>query len=1113
MTLQTLAKARGASAASQATAPYYVISRGANQGYVIVAGDDCLPEVLGYTEQGDFDETNIPEGLQDMLDAWAETVEKAQADGTNVVMAKARKAQRRAATTRTDIAPFVTSHWHQSGPYNDHCPTLTANGNRAATGCVATAASQILYYWRRDLPSTLQASTPTYGYGDAPVTRSVPKGTPLKWDLMLDSYGSESAEYKDMVAEFVFAMGAATWLTYGASTSGHIEKIPYTFSAYYGMNGGTVHYRNSYSQEQWTQLIYDELVAGRPVMYTGVHPDQGGHAVFIHGYRKANDLFYFNFGWGGSNDGYYTTTTTDGMNGFYSDQSALIGAYPKSWNMEVDIVPPDHVYANTENQFTVKVKNQSTLPLRGIYLFAATSSTKPSKLTGAKSSDTETVIATGETGEVTLTATPTSDKDWYITVTDENLNVLAKTTVTPEIVAPELELKNLSIDGSTDVETFNGEDYQVVYNTRTTAYATIANRSAVGNESNQRMYFYTYNDEAGAWEEVGYKIGKLTIGGHAEATVAFGVTNTSSCPFEVGKYYQGKLAATDASADEPIDASGVEDAVIRFILKENDMEVVSFEDGCLTLKGHFDVTAFNSSSFAAKSAYKDASVYDLTQCTAIREVFLEQNPNALIYVADDSQATGTNVVKGGSCASLSLTPGYSFTPRAELSVADATLTVGEQPAKWYLLTAPFEVAVPDGMIAREIMSHSITGISSKTTDVKTLQAGKSYLLMSSSSNNLTLVSKDVKVVAAPVPNTDVAVVGTYINTTAPANAQLLNDAESQYFVPVSEGTAVEALRGYWQADDLKTTFRAYSDITMDPAYLLLAQNIQTAYQVLNKYSEKATASANQAFLAKIHDAEKEFSNREETELTTSSKVKSYAAQLLTDADDYVRQSFIQSNMEVDFTANIVNPSFESSTGRPKGWMLGTKEGYPSVGSVVDGTKANNNRAVGLDGSNVFQSLIVAADSTSVGISQVVEGLVPGRYRLTAMVGTDETHSVTLFAGSDVTTVEGHPFGHLYLVPAVIDNIVVEASEGAETATLEIGIQEGRWYKADNFTLTLLEAADRGEADAIIDVEDGARFAPQGIYTLQGVRVAAITQPGIYIVDGKKVYYAAPQASH
>ncbi|MBR6203384.1 MAG: Spi family protease inhibitor, partial [Bacteroidaceae bacterium] len=100
-----------AATATEATAPYYVISRGENQGYVIIAGDDCLPEVLGYTDHGNFDASNLPPALQEMLDTWQNIVETTQANGTNVALAAERKATRRAASGRVDIAPFVTSHW------------------------------------------------------------------------------------------------------------------------------------------------------------------------------------------------------------------------------------------------------------------------------------------------------------------------------------------------------------------------------------------------------------------------------------------------------------------------------------------------------------------------------------------------------------------------------------------------------------------------------------------------------------------------------------------------------------------------------------------------------------------------------------------------------------------------------------------------------------------------------------------------------------------------------------------------------------------------------------------------------------------------------------------
>ena len=178
-----------------------------------------------------------------------------------------------------------------------------------------------------------------------------------------------------------------------------------------------------------------------------------------------------------------------------------------------------------------------------------------------------------------------------------------------------------------------------------------------------------------------------------------------------------------------------------------------------------------------------------------------------------------------------------------------------------------------------------------------------------------------------------------------------------------------------------------------------------------------------------------------------------------------------------------------------------------MGGVVNGIAANNNRAVGLDGTYVFQSFIAKADSTSVDISQVVEGLTPGYYRLTALVATDETGTVALFAGDKTVTVNGHAFGGLYLTEATINDVLVEATDGAETGSLTIGVQAGRWYKVDDFKLTYVKTiADIiEEPDAIADVEMESAPVSNGIYTLQGTKVSQISTSGLYIVDGKKVY--------
>ena len=141
-------------------APYYIVSRGENAGFVIVSGDYCLPEIIGYTETGDFIEEQLPPALLDMLEGYAELIEKAQAADAPA------RAPRNVVAGRSSIEPIVKAHWHQSSPYNDLAPFITNTTNRAVTGCTCTAAVMVLHHFRRDLPGELLAATPTYGYGD-----------------------------------------------------------------------------------------------------------------------------------------------------------------------------------------------------------------------------------------------------------------------------------------------------------------------------------------------------------------------------------------------------------------------------------------------------------------------------------------------------------------------------------------------------------------------------------------------------------------------------------------------------------------------------------------------------------------------------------------------------------------------------------------------------------------------------------------------------------------------------------------------------------------------------------------------------------------------------------
>ena len=69
----------------------------------------------------------------------------------------------------------------------------------------------------------------------------------------------------------------------------------------------------------------------RPIIYVGYSND-GGHAWNIDGYE--DDYFHNNWGWGGSQNGYYLLSS---LYGFVYDQGALINMIPESLENAIDI--------------------------------------------------------------------------------------------------------------------------------------------------------------------------------------------------------------------------------------------------------------------------------------------------------------------------------------------------------------------------------------------------------------------------------------------------------------------------------------------------------------------------------------------------------------------------------------------------------------------------------------------------------------------------------------------------------------------------------------------------------------------------------------------------------
>ena len=312
-------------------AAYYVFN--GSRGYVIIAGDYRAPAVLGYSDQGTFDSENVPEGLQYLLEGYATQID-ALTRG-----AKAETQLRDAGAIR----PLVTSSWDQDNPYNILLPYLPS-GKHAYTGCVATALSQVMRYWKwparpsRPIPaytSTYTANNETLSFNmtELPVVD-------FEWNAMQDTYETfDTASLAALAAARLNLYSAqAMKMTFGKySSNAPTAAIPAMAAAYFDYDASAhVAGRSNYSTQGWTDLIYAELVAGRPVIYFG-SKKMGGHAFICDGY-DGNGMFHFNWGWNGDSNGYYLlnvinpdeqgTGSAAGAYGYIYSQGAIVGFQP-----------------------------------------------------------------------------------------------------------------------------------------------------------------------------------------------------------------------------------------------------------------------------------------------------------------------------------------------------------------------------------------------------------------------------------------------------------------------------------------------------------------------------------------------------------------------------------------------------------------------------------------------------------------------------------------------------------------------------------------------------------------------------------------------------------------
>jgi PKD repeat protein len=283
-------------------------------GFVVVAADDTVDPILAYSFDSELVQDNINPAAKEWIDNYSEQI-------SNVIATQPKNGEKIGAwstltsesfnieTAALDVPampPLLSTKWDVFADYNLFSPGI--GSVKTDTGEMALTMAQVLRYWKY----------PESGIGEYSYTpRCIPElgeqsanfhDTIYDYSKMPDQLTAESTpEEISAVAELIYHCGVSVetnYLMVGSSAAiwdGFDALIKY-FD--YSMTSMKLLYKTGYSDEEWKNILYNELDNHRVIIY------QSCRKFICDGYQ-GTEFFHFSFCWGGDGNGYYRLDTID----------------------------------------------------------------------------------------------------------------------------------------------------------------------------------------------------------------------------------------------------------------------------------------------------------------------------------------------------------------------------------------------------------------------------------------------------------------------------------------------------------------------------------------------------------------------------------------------------------------------------------------------------------------------------------------------------------------------------------------------------------------------------------------------------------------------------------
>ena len=308
------------------------------QGFVVMAADDCVQPILGYSLTGRFVVENMPTNVSGWLQGYNDEIQYA-VDSKMKATAETAKLWRdlisgnsKAGRATAVVDNLLSTIWDQDPYYNAMCPYDSQVGELTVTGCVATAMAQIMRYWEHPIHGTGSHSYTHSKYG---VQSANYGNTTYNWDNMPNSIHSANND----IAQLMYHCGVSVDMDYNIADNGGsgaaTADVANALTNYFDYQQST--FRSKvFFESSWVSMLKAELDNGRPLQYSG-RGSGGGHSFVCCGY-DSDDNFYFNWGWSGRNDGFYALNNlvpgSGGSGGagysFTQSQGAIFGIQPNT---------------------------------------------------------------------------------------------------------------------------------------------------------------------------------------------------------------------------------------------------------------------------------------------------------------------------------------------------------------------------------------------------------------------------------------------------------------------------------------------------------------------------------------------------------------------------------------------------------------------------------------------------------------------------------------------------------------------------------------------------------------------------------------------------------------